>query len=139
MAAHVFLLMVLLVAATSGEDRLQAFYDRIKKDDVVYCKDKTMLLPACTECIPGLKKDASGSCKDYIPDSHAIREEIRGLTLQRYGDKMVPNRPFGLYPCKKTLFRSSVRFTIRIIPRSRFIASVVPILRVSPLVTTKLL
>ena len=38
-----------------GEDRLAAFYKRIKKSDVEYCKDRTKLLPNCDVCIPGLQ------------------------------------------------------------------------------------
>jgi hypothetical protein len=95
------LLSVLVLASSASADRLQAFYDRIKKDDVTYCADRTKMLPACTECIPGLKVGAggTGACNEYIPDSKNIREEIRGLTLERFGDKMIANRPFGLYPC----------------------------------------
>jgi hypothetical protein len=85
----------------AAEDRLKQFYDRIKKSDVLYCADRTKLLPSCTQCIPGLQKPAGSQvCSEFIPASQSIREEIKKLTDQRYGDKPVPDRPFGLYPCK---------------------------------------
>ena len=88
-------------AATATEDRLKLFYERIKKDDVKYCADRTKMLPRCTECIPGLQKGAgSDSCNEFISQSKEIRDEIKKLTDERYGDKPVVDRPFGLYPCK---------------------------------------
>jgi hypothetical protein len=84
-------------------DRMQEFYDRILKSDVKYCEDKTKLLPNCNTCIPGLqqKNPTSTTCDEYIKSSISIRDEISKLTLERYGDQMVKNRPFGLYPCKE--------------------------------------
>jgi hypothetical protein len=85
------------------EDRLKQFYERIKKDDVKRCADHTKLMPSCTECIPGLQKgSASQACNEFIPASQSIREEIKKLTDERYGHKPVPDRPYGLYPCKET-------------------------------------
>jgi hypothetical protein len=104
------LLLVCLVVALLGisysqgtEDRLKQFYDRIKKDDVKRCADHTKLMPSCTECIPGLQKGSgSQACNEFIPASQSIREEIKKLTDERYGHKPVPDRPYGLYPCKES-------------------------------------
>lgn len=88
-----------LCVAQVPEDRLKQFYHRIKKGDTTYCPDNTKLLPACNECIPGLQKGSgSDSCNEYIPASRSIRDEIKKLTDERYGDKPVVDRPFGLYP-----------------------------------------
>ena len=89
-------------AQSSGEDdRLSQFYKRIQKSDARYCPDRTKILPACTECIPGLQKGSgSSTCNEFIAPSKEIRDEIKKLTDERYGDKPVADRPFGLYPCK---------------------------------------
>lgn len=87
-----------------SEDRLKQFYDRIKKMDAKFCPDRTKLLPSCVECIPGLqKRGGSDNCDEFISTSKSIRDEIKKLTDERYGDKPVPDRPFGLYPCKLSL------------------------------------
>lgn len=98
-----------LSASPNAEDRLRQFYDRIQKSDVKYCQDKTKLLPQCRECIPGLQKGpGSNSCNEFIATSKKIRDEIKKLTDERYGDKPVIDRPFGLYPCKFYLLCTSV-------------------------------
>jgi hypothetical protein len=80
-------------------DRLASFYKRLEQPDVEYCVDRTRLLPDCKECIPGLKVGAgSSTCNEYVPASSKIRNEIGQLTKERYGDKLNPARPFGLYP-----------------------------------------
>jgi len=94
-------LVQIIYASQNAEDRLKLFYDRIHKNDAKYCTDKTKLLPQCSECIPGLQKGAgSESCNEFISTSKKIRDEIKKLTDERYGDKPVIDRPFGLYPCK---------------------------------------
>jgi hypothetical protein len=66
---------------------------------IEYCQDRTKLLPDCKVCIPGMTSSIKGAiCDQFVPDSTAIRKEIKGLTLERYGSNMVANRPFGLYP-----------------------------------------
>jgi hypothetical protein len=93
-------LLLLLVFSLAAEDRLQLFYDRIKKSDVQYCPDKTRLLPDCSACIPGTREATGGSsCSAFIDSSADIRAEIKKLTQDRYKD-ILPNRPFGLYPCE---------------------------------------
>ena len=80
-------------------DRLSAFLKRLASDDVEYCSDRTRLQPDCKECIPGLRAGAgSSSCNEFVPASLKIRNEIGKLTLERYGSKLDPARPFGLYP-----------------------------------------
>ena len=87
------------------KDRLTPFYQRISKNDVKYCEDKTKLLPRCDMCIPGLQQGVgSEACNEYIPSSRSIRDEIRKLVVQRYGSDMPKEREFGLYPCKSFLF-----------------------------------
>lgn len=82
-------------------DRLGQFYARIKQPDAIYCKDRTKMLPACTECIPGLEKSAgSSSCDVFIASSRSIRDEIRKLVIERFGTTSPADRTFGLYPCK---------------------------------------
>jgi hypothetical protein len=91
-----------------GTDYIRLFYDRIKQSDAKYCTDRTKMLPDCTLCIPGLRhsKPESTSCDAYLPSSSKIRQEIRALTVDRYGangDQSVEGqkrypRPFGLYP-----------------------------------------
>lgn len=96
--------LMLTYSQPATEDRLKQFYDRIKKSDVTYCSDRTKLLPDCTACIPGLQKGSgSDSCNEFIPNSRDIRDEIKKLTDERYGDKPVADRPFGLYPCKLSI------------------------------------
>jgi len=95
-------------ARTEEVDRWSQFLDRLRKSDVVYCADKTKLLPACTECIPGLQiprggtmyKDgkSDGECSEFIPSSKKIIDEIGQLTKTRYGGKIKASRPYGLYP-----------------------------------------
>eukprot|EP01039_Chlorochromonas_danica_P010239 gene10239-11333_t len=84
-------------------DRLGRFYQRIQASDALYCPDRTKLLPHCTQCIPGLERSdpsasTSSPCDRYIPASRAIRQEIRSLVVQRYGNDLPPNRTYGLYP-----------------------------------------
>lgn len=87
------------------KDRLTPFYERIKKNDVKYCEDRTKLLPKCDMCIPGLQEGVdSKTCNEYIPSSKSIRDEIRKLVVQRYGTEMPKEREFGLYPCKYFAF-----------------------------------
>ena len=88
------------------EDKLQIFYDRLKKSDVKYCADKTRLLPDCKVCIPGLEQKAgSSTCDQYVKESVDIRTEIGKLTGERYGEAMLKSsRPFGLYPCKYAMY-----------------------------------
>lgn len=84
---------------TTPEDRLQEFYNRMAKADVKYCNDKTMLMPDCKICIPGLEKSTPlGSCDKFIKTSNDIRNEISDLTKNRYGSNTNPLRPYGLYP-----------------------------------------
>jgi len=84
-----------------AEDRLKTFYKRISQPDVTYCSDKSMLLPDCKICIPGLQKGkSSNSCNEYIPSSKQIRDEIQKLVEERFGKAVNPERIFGLYPCK---------------------------------------
>ncbi len=98
----VLIALIELSQSQATEDRLRQFYDRIKKDDVKRCADHTKLMPSCTECIPGLQKGSgSQACNEFIPASQSIREEIKKLTDERYGHKPVPDRPYGLYPCKQ--------------------------------------
>ena len=94
-------LLQIISATQTAEDRLKLFYERINKSDAKYCADKSKLLPQCNECIPGLQKGTgSESCNEFISTSKKIRDEIKKLTDERYGDKPVIDRPFGLYPCK---------------------------------------
>lgn len=86
--------------ANVNTDRLKLFYERIKKQDVKYCEDRTRLMPSCSECIPGLMQPpGQTTCSEFIPSSKAIRDEIKQLTDTRYGHNPIPDRPFGLYPC----------------------------------------
>lgn len=97
----IILLCYSLLVVQGNDDRLKMFYNRIVQPDAKYCSDRTRLLPDCKECIPGLKVGAgSSTCNEYIPASKAIRDEIGKLTKERYGHDPVPDRPFGLYPCK---------------------------------------
>lgn len=89
------------------EDRLSLFYQRILEIDVKYCADKTKLLPDCIECIPGLERSSSSisssdPCDRFVASSRIIRDEIKKLTLTRYGE--YPQKPFGLYPCKNNKY-----------------------------------
>jgi hypothetical protein len=98
-----FILLIAVLTAlgqNQKDDKLQVFYDRIKQADVKYCKDKTLLLPDCTQCIPGLEKSTgSVTCDQYVKESVAIRNEIGKLTEERYGAAALKSsRPFGLYP-----------------------------------------
>lgn len=87
------------VAGGAEVDRLSAFLKRLASDDVEYCSDRTRLQPDCKECIPGLRAGAgSSSCNEFVPASLKIRNEIGKLTVERYGSKLDPSRPFGLYP-----------------------------------------
>ena len=80
-------------------DRIALFNVRLQQADVEYCPDRTRMLPDCTHCIPGLQQGAdSKTCNEFISSSLSIRKEIGDLTRQRYGDKLDPARPFGLYP-----------------------------------------
>ena len=100
----VLLVLFGLCCGQVEQDRLKQFYDRIKQSDAMYCADRTKLMPSCTECIPGLRKaEGSQVCSEFIPDSRQIRDEIKKLTDERYGDKPVADRPFGLYPCMLSL------------------------------------
>ena len=95
-------------------DRLEEFYERLKKEDVKFCSDRTKLLPACIECIPGLQKSSptSTTCDEFIQDTKSIRSEIGKLTMERFGPKLQPNRIFGLYPCKlQPLYYSNLSIT----------------------------
>ena len=93
--------IVLSIHGNENKDRLKLFYERIQQPDVKYCEDKTRLLPGCKECIPGLKSSpGSRTCDQYTPVAQSIRDEIGKLTRERFGNKPVPDRPFGLYPCK---------------------------------------
>lgn len=83
------------------DDRLGKFYKRIAEPDTKYCPDRTKLLPDCNKCIPGLQQSgSSGSCDQYIGPSKSIRDEIKKLVIERFGE-MPTNRTFGLYPCKQ--------------------------------------
>jgi hypothetical protein len=88
---------------------LEEFYKRINQSDVIYCEDRTKLLPDCKQCIPGLERTSSSSsssssidhsCSRFTKSSINIRNEIKKLTEERYGGKILENRPYGLYPCK---------------------------------------
>ena len=86
---------------------LEEFYKRINQSDVIYCEDRTKLLPECKQCIPGLEREVSSSssyddqsCSRFTKSSINIRNEIKKLTEERYGGKILENRPYGLYPCK---------------------------------------
>jgi len=93
----------LIMGNMGNEDRLKRFYQRIEKSDVKFCQDRTKMLPACQECIPGLQKGPhSKTCNEYLPASKAIRDEIRQITLTRF-EHQVADRPFGLYPCEFTV------------------------------------
>lgn len=87
-----------------GPDYIAAFYERLKQSDAKYCEDRTRMLPDCKECIPGLTTSSveSTTCDTYIPGSAKIRDEIEGLTKDRYAnlpeEKGRYPRPFGLYP-----------------------------------------
>jgi hypothetical protein len=83
------------------DDRLGKFYKRIAQSDVKYCDDRTKLLPSCSQCIPGLQSsgNAGSSCDQYIAPSRSIRDEIKKLVIERFGE-MPTNRTYGLYPCK---------------------------------------
>ncbi len=66
------------------------------------------------------ENDHSTSCTKFIDSSASIRDEIKKLTIERYGDSQKTNRPFGLYPCKnpskiimKLFFRYIYRFRIK--------------------------
>ena len=77
--------------------------------NIEYCMDRTKLLPDCNTCIPGLQASVKGEiCDIFVQDSIAIRNEIKGLTLERYGEKMVANRPFGLYPYLEGTYISKI-------------------------------
>mmetsp|Transcript_4031 Transcript_4031/g.6745 ORF Transcript_4031/g.6745 Transcript_4031/m.6745 type:complete len:290 (-) Transcript_4031:194-1063(-) len=99
-ALLLFVALVQIISASqNAEDRLKLFYERINKSDAKYCPDKSKLLPQCNECIPGLQKGSgSETCNEFISTSKKIRDEIKKLTDERYGDKPVIDRPFGLYP-----------------------------------------
>lgn len=82
---------------------LEEFYKRINQPDVMYCEDRTKLLPDCKQCIPGLERTSlsmNQSCSRFTKSSINIRNEIKKLTEERYGGKILENRPYGLYPCK---------------------------------------
>ena len=83
------------------EDRLGIFYERLKQLDVKYCDDKTLMLPNCNKCIPGLVEgdnQSKGRCSVYNVASMAIRKELANLVELRYGKVNVPsNRTFALY------------------------------------------
>lgn len=84
------------------DDRLGKFYQRISQPDVKYCQDRTKLLPDCTKCIPGLQQTSGvpeSPCDQYIAPSKSIRDEIKKLVIERFG-QMPANRTYGLYPCK---------------------------------------
>lgn len=106
-------------------DRLKMFYSKIADPStgVKSCKDRSMLMPKCTECIPGRShtykhadkhtykhtyigtkgtqaSKTGGSCDEFIKGTKDIREEIGILTKQRFGTNLPPDREFGLYPCK---------------------------------------
>jgi hypothetical protein len=88
-----------------GPDYIAAFYEQLKTTPgVKYCDDRTKMLPACKECIPGLTTASAESttCDTYMPGSAKIRDEIEGLTKDRYAnmpqEKGRYPRPFGLYP-----------------------------------------
>ena len=104
-ASFVLLACVLIISEDTNsptEDRLQVFYDRLKEQDVLFCQDRTRLLPHCKECIPGLEQsEGSTSCDSYVKETLEIRKEIEKLTTDRYGVEVLKSsRPYGLYPCK---------------------------------------
>lgn len=97
-----FLSFHLFFVSCEIEDRVTRFLQRLKQSDVKTCPDPTMMLPGCTECIPGLQRgEGSSSCNEYISSSLAIRNEIKQLVKERFGE-VPPERSFGLYPCKST-------------------------------------
>jgi hypothetical protein len=82
-----------------SSDRLEDFYQRLAKDDVKYCSDKSKMLPDCLKCIPGLEQGTGRpSCDLFVKESQEIRNEIEALTKERYGPDIPPARKFGLYP-----------------------------------------
>ena len=103
------------------DDKLQVFYDRLKRSDVKYCEDKTKMLPDCKLCIPGLRQSAgSNTCDSYVKESKEIRSEIGKLTSDRYGAAVLKSsRPFGLYPCKSHCFISSPHLVFKDAQRHR--------------------
>lgn len=124
MSAFKIVLSILLIESisawyreSSDPDRLQLFYDSLKRSDVKYCEDRTRLLPNCKECIPGLKESGLGAktCDQFIGPSTDIRNEISKLTHERYGTAIKPNRPFGLYPCKISISSDRIQSQVYII------------------------
>lgn len=95
---------VAVMGDLSGEDIYQKFLNLLANPNVKQCEDRTLLLPDCKVCIPGLTREKLGtSCTKFTESSTAIRDEIKQLTVDRYKDKIQPNRPYGLYPCNKHL------------------------------------
>ena len=82
-------------------------YESFKKSllgiNVKSCPDKTMMLPKCNECIPGLMKShGSKTCDLVIPSTSKIKEKIERLTVKRLGKGLNPAKPYGLYPYLET-------------------------------------
>ena len=103
MIPALFLVVLLLRIETviGSDDKYVDFLNLLSSPSNKQCPDKTLLLPDCNDCIPGLVKvEGSSSCTKYTESSQSIRDEIKKLTDERY-PQQAPNRPFGLYPCKK--------------------------------------
>jgi len=92
------ILLLSIKSAIGSEDKYIDFLILLSSSANKQCPDKTLLLPDCMNCIPGLiKEEGSSSCNKYSESSKNIRDEIKQLTDERY-PQPAPHRPFGLYP-----------------------------------------
>lgn len=90
------LLAYFVQALSDNKSQLDKFYELTKSPNAITCQDKTLLMPDCTRCIPGLvKKEA---CRKLSPSTVKLRNEFEGLTTSRFGKPADPKRKYALYP-----------------------------------------
>ena len=88
---------------THYEDRLSDFLKTLESEmKTGSCPDRSLLMPDCSKCIPGLMRGNNPTtCDKLIRSTVKIRAEIKKLTAKRFMNTN-PRRQYALYPYLET-------------------------------------